>query len=57
MNVGNAGILFKTIFPILIPKLVFIYADDEGGFATPVFCRRPRSEADFNCPQAAKISA
>ena len=56
MNVGNAGILFKTIVPILIPKFVVIYADDAGGFETPVFCRRSRSDADFNCPHAARMS-
>ena len=37
-------------------KIVATYVGDADGFATPVFCRRSRSDADFNCPHAAKIS-
>ena len=55
-NVSNASILFKTNVQILTSKFVVIYADDADRFATLVFCRRPRSEADFNCPHAARIS-
>ena len=56
MNVGNAGILFKTNVQILISKFVVIYVDDACGYVTLVFCRLSRSEADFNWPHAARIS-
>lgn len=39
-----------------MPKIVATYTDVEGRFATPVFWPRSRSEADFNCPHAARIS-
>ena len=39
-----------------MPKIVATYAEVEDRFATLVFWRRSRTEVDFNCPHAAKIS-